>query len=153
LRDGRVIRDAIELANELLAAWNNGEGVSKSELERKHWNDGSSHGRRFDRFIRQTLGIETARKSKQTDRIADLEAQVRGLGRSPVGVEPPEWELQLLHRIKGAGTAGASPTARRPRAVLAHQLRPTPTHAPQPHVRTSAVRQTAPHRASTLNSR
>lgn len=89
--------DDIELANELLAAWNNGEGVSKSELERKHWNDGSSHGRRFDRFIRQTLGVETTRKSKQTDRIADLEAQVRGLGRSPVGVEPLAWEVQLLH--------------------------------------------------------
>jgi hypothetical protein len=48
--------DDIELANELLAAWNNGEGVSKSELERKHWKEGSSHGRRFDRFLRQTLG-------------------------------------------------------------------------------------------------
>jgi hypothetical protein len=89
--------DDIELANELLAAWNNGEGTSKSELERKHWNDGSSHGRRFDRFIRQTLGVETTRKSKQTDRIADLESQVRGLGRSPIGVDPPEWEAQLLH--------------------------------------------------------
>lgn len=89
--------DDIELANELLAVWNNGDGISKSELERKHWNDGSSHGRRFDRFIRQILGVETTRKSKQTDRIADLEHQVRGLGRSPSGVEPPEWEVQLLH--------------------------------------------------------
>lgn len=89
--------DDLELANKLLAAWDNGDGVAKSELERIHWADGSSHGRRFDRFIRQTLGVETTRKSKQTDRIADLEAQVRGLGRIPVGVEPPAWEVQLLH--------------------------------------------------------
>lgn len=87
----------IELANKLRAAWDNGSGTSKSELERIHWSDGSSHGRRFDRFIRQTLGVETSRKSKQTDRIADLQAQVRGLGRSPVGIEPPAWEVQLLH--------------------------------------------------------
>lgn len=89
--------DDIELANELLAAWDNGRGISKSELERRHWNDGSSHGRRFDRFIRQTLGLETTRSSKQTDRIADLEAQVRRLGRSPTGIDAPEWEVQLLH--------------------------------------------------------
>lgn len=90
-------QEDIELAHELLAAWDDGRGISKSELERKHWNDGSSHGRHFDRFIRQTIGIETARKSKQTDRIADLEAQVRGLGRSPAGAEPSPWEVQLLH--------------------------------------------------------
>lgn len=89
--------DDIELATELLAAWDNGQGISKSELERRHWNDGSSHGRRFDRFIRQTLGTETTRSSKQTDRIADLEAQVRSLGRSPAGIDAPEWEVQLLH--------------------------------------------------------
>lgn len=87
----------VELANELLASWNNGDGTSKSELERIHWDDGSSHGRRFDRFIRQTLGVPTTRRSKQTDRIADLEAQVRGLGSSPVGGDIPPWEVQLLH--------------------------------------------------------
>lgn len=87
----------IELANELLVAWDGGDGDSKSELERKHWDDGSSHGRRFDRFIRQTLGVETTRKSKQTDRIGDLEAQIHGLGRSPIGIDPPGWEVQLLH--------------------------------------------------------
>lgn len=89
--------DDVELANKLLDAWDNGNGTSKSELERIHWDDGSSHGRRFDRFIRQTLGVETTTKSKQTDRIADLEAQVRGLGRSPVGADQLAWEEQLLH--------------------------------------------------------
>lgn len=50
--------DDIELAHELLAAWSDGQGTSKSELERKYWNDGSSHGRCFDRFIRQALGLD-----------------------------------------------------------------------------------------------
>lgn len=87
----------IELANELLASWNDGDGTSKSELERIHWGDGSSHGRRFDRFIRQTLGVPTTRRSKQSDQISDLESQIRGLGESPIGVEVPEWEVQVLH--------------------------------------------------------
>ncbi len=86
-----------ELANKLLVAWDNGDGTSKSELERIHWRDGSSHGRRFDRFIRQTLGVQTTRRSKQSGRIADLEAQIRGMGRSPAGVKGPDWETQLLH--------------------------------------------------------
>lgn len=87
----------IELANELLAEWDNGDGASKSELERIHWGDGSSHGRRFDRFIRQNLGVPTTRRSKQSDRISDLEAQVRRLGQSPIDCEIPEWEIQLMH--------------------------------------------------------
>ena len=92
-----VSDEDVELATKLLDAWDNGNGTSKSELERIHWGDGSSHGRRFDRFIRQTLGVETSTRSKQSDRIADLEAQVRGLGRSPVGGVQPIWEAQLLH--------------------------------------------------------
>jgi hypothetical protein len=89
--------DDVELAHALLAEWNDGEGASKSELERRVWNDGSSHGRRFDRFIRENLGVPTTKRSKQTDRIADLERQVRGLGRAPVGSEPTLWEIQLQH--------------------------------------------------------
>jgi hypothetical protein len=89
--------EEIDLANELLAAWDSGRGQSKSELEREHWGDGSSHGRRFDRFIRQTLGVSTSRPSKQTDQIGDLQTQVRRLGQAPVGTDPPAWEVQLLH--------------------------------------------------------
>ena len=59
--------------------------------------DGGAHGRRFDRFIRQTLGVSTTKKSKQTDRIQALESQLRRLGTSPDGTELEEWEGQLLH--------------------------------------------------------
>lgn len=87
----------IALAQELLAQWDEGRGVSKSQLEIKTWDDATSHGRHFDRFIGKTLGITTSRRSRQSDRISDLERQVRSLGRHPVGTEPAEWEVQLQH--------------------------------------------------------
>ena len=87
----------VELAQELLAQWDNGNGVSKSQLERETWDDGSSHGRRFDRFIRGTLGVETSRRSRQTDRIADLETQILSLGAHPVGAKEVDWQVQLQH--------------------------------------------------------
>jgi uncharacterized protein DUF3644 len=87
----------VVLARELLAEWNEGRGTSKSEIERRVWGDGGAHGRRFDRFIRQTLGVATNRPSKQTDRIASLEAQLRRLGVVPDGTESTDWEAQLQH--------------------------------------------------------
>jgi hypothetical protein len=87
----------VALARALLAEWDEGRGTSKSEIERRVWNDGGAHGRRFDRFIRQTLGVATNRPSKQTDRISELEAQLRRLGVAPTGAELEEWEEQLHH--------------------------------------------------------
>ena len=84
------------LAKRLYAEWDHGRGASKSALERRTWNDGRSHGRRFDRFILKHLGINTSRQSKQSGRIKDLESQVRSLGRHPVGTEPSEVERQLI---------------------------------------------------------
>jgi len=85
----------VELAREFLDRWDDGNGVSKSQLERETWGDGSSHGRRFDRFVRGALGVETSRASRQTEGIASLEAQILGLGALPVGAETLEWQVQL----------------------------------------------------------
>ena len=85
----------IELARELLALWDNGTGISKSQLERQTWDDGSSHGRRFDRFIRSALNVETSGQSKQTGRIVELEKQVFSLGALPVGADEVNWQIQL----------------------------------------------------------
>jgi len=84
------------LARRLYAEWDHGRGTSKSALERRTWNDGRSHGRRFDRFILRHLGTRTVTQSKQTGRIRALESQIRSLGRYPVGTEPSEVELQLI---------------------------------------------------------
>jgi hypothetical protein len=87
----------IELAQGLFKAWDEGRGVSKSQLEIQTWGDATSHGRHFDRFVRSTLGISTNRPSKQTDRIAELERQIRGLGGVPTGNVEQEWEIQVQH--------------------------------------------------------
>lgn len=101
-RDHRKMGDDIsledkELAESVFARWNWGAGESKSELEREVWDDGSSHGRRFDRFIFRTLGVNTKKSAKSTTQIEQLERQVRSLGGHPLTRDPSEWELQLAH--------------------------------------------------------
>jgi hypothetical protein len=92
-----VDEDDIRLANELYEKWDHGRGISKSQLEIKTWNDATSHGRRFDRFVSRAIGASTTTRSRQSNRIADLERQVRSSGGHPAGFEPPEWEVQLQH--------------------------------------------------------
>jgi len=87
--------DEIALAEALLAEWDEGRGTSKSQIEIRVWDDPTSHGRRFDRFIRRTLGVPTNRPSKQSDRVAELKRQVRQLGGIPAGTRLKEWEIQL----------------------------------------------------------
>lgn len=85
----------VTLAQQLYAEWQGGK--PKSRIERETWGDGSSHGRRLDRFINVTLGLSTRKRSKQSARIDELEIQVRSLGRQPVGRIPVSWEVQLQH--------------------------------------------------------
>jgi hypothetical protein len=84
----------VEKAQALVAEWNNGKGTSKKDIELREWHDATSHGRRFDRFIQATLGINTSPvRSRPPTRIQQLEAQVRSLGSTPVGA--PDWEHDL----------------------------------------------------------
>ncbi|HVL38854.1 MAG TPA: DUF3644 domain-containing protein [Fimbriimonadaceae bacterium] len=94
--------EEIELAERLYAEWDQGRGTSKSRIEQREWGDASAHGRRFDRFIRRTLGFPTTRPSRQTDRIGDLEKQLRQLGHAPAGTEAADWEPQLQHARSAA---------------------------------------------------
>lgn len=87
----------VALAQDLLRRWDDGRGEAKSRLEIETWGDATAHGRHFDRFVRTVLGVHTSRPSKQSDRIADLERQVRGMGGAPVGAEVAHWEDQLRH--------------------------------------------------------
>lgn len=114
MTDETEAADDTELATRLLTEWDEGRGTSKSEIERREWDDGGAHGRRFDRFIRQTLGVATSKRSRQTDRIADLESQLRRLGLAPDGRVLDEWEQQLdhgRHAALGALRAWNDPTA------------------------------------------
>ncbi len=84
-----------ELAQRLLSEWQ--AGKPKSRIERETWNDGRSHGRHFDRFIFENLGVRTVQKSKLSDRVAELETQIRSLGAVPRGAVEHSWERQLQH--------------------------------------------------------
>lgn len=92
-----VSPEDVALAESLMTRWNWGKGESKSELEREVWGDGSSHGRRFDRFIFRSLGISTKKQAKSTTQIEELERQVRSLGGHPITRTAEEWEIQLAH--------------------------------------------------------
>lgn len=89
--------DDVALAQSLLARWDWGKGESKSELEREVWGDGSSHGRRFDRFIQRSLGVSTKKQARSTTTIDQLERQIKSLGGHPVTRVAEEWECQLSH--------------------------------------------------------
>jgi hypothetical protein len=95
--DQRAAEADVVLATRLWEEWNEGRGTSKSQIEIREWDDPTSHGRRFDRFIRRTLGESTSRPSKQTDRIERLEQQIRRLGGSPVGAHIEPWEPAAQH--------------------------------------------------------
>lgn len=96
--NGDTSREAdVDLAWRLLAEWKEGRGTSKSRIEIREWGDATAHGRRFDRFIRRTLGVPTNRPSHQSDQIGLLQNQLRRLGVTPLGVDIAEWEMQLQH--------------------------------------------------------
>ena len=87
--------EGVDLAHRLYEEWQ--AGKPKSRIEQETWNDGRSHGRRFDRFISRTLGLPTVKSSKLSDRVSDLEEQVRSLGGVPVGALEERWDRQLIH--------------------------------------------------------
>jgi hypothetical protein len=89
--------DDAALAERLWAEWDQGRGTSKSQIEIREWDDPTAHGRRFDRFIRRTLGQSTNRPPRHAGRVAELERQVRRLGAVPTGPAVLEWEPALYH--------------------------------------------------------
>lgn len=51
------------------------KGATKSDLERRYLDKPESHGKMFSSLVRQHLGIETERRSSQSERIRELEAE------------------------------------------------------------------------------
>lgn len=56
-------------------------GATKSSLEREYLNAPQSHGKLFSTLVREHLGVETEKRSSQSDRIAELEREVERLSR------------------------------------------------------------------------
>ncbi len=91
------------LAEEMHARWQAGE--SKSHLEIAYWDDGTSHGKRFTAYVRRWLGIETERRSEQTERIHQLEALLRAHGVSPTDAGDLAEEHRLLAKARESALA------------------------------------------------
>lgn len=79
----------IATLREMYEKWRN--GAKKSWLERDYLDAPQSHGKLFSSLVREHLGIETERRSSQSDRIAELEHEVAELRRllRQHGIQPP----------------------------------------------------------------
>lgn len=97
--------EEVELAQRLYAEWDTGHGTSKSQIEIREWGDATSHGRRFDRLIRRTLGVSTSRRSKQSNRIEALEGQLQRAGLVPSEARLTDEQAQLMHARHAALSA------------------------------------------------
>lgn len=90
-------------ASELLERWRSGE--SKSSLEVEYWGDSTSHGKAFTAYVKKWLGIDTERRSAQSERVAALESKLRLHGISPDDDESLSDDLQLLAASREAALA------------------------------------------------
>jgi len=90
-------------AEEMHARWLAGE--AKSQLEITYWGDGTSHGKRFTSYVRRWLGVETERRSEQTERIRHLEALLRVNGIAPTDAGDLAEEHRLVAKARESALA------------------------------------------------
>jgi len=90
-------------AEEMYSRWLAGE--AKSQLEIAYWNDATSHGKRFTAYVRRWLGVETERRSEQTERIRRLEALLRVNGIAPTDAGDLAEEHRLVAKARESALA------------------------------------------------
>ena len=91
------------LASEMHERWKKGE--SKSRLEIEYWGDAISHGKAFTGYVKRWLGVQTERQSKQSVRIANLEALLRSHGISSPEAGDLAEEFRLLAKSRESALA------------------------------------------------
>lgn len=82
------------IATEMHDRWRAGE--AKSRLEIEFWDDSTSHGKAFTSYVRRWLGVETEKKSSQSERVGELEDLLRVHGVSPSETGDLAEEYRLL---------------------------------------------------------
>ena len=92
-----------QLAREMYERWQKGE--SKSRLEIEYWDNSAAHGKAFTVYARRWLGIETEKQSRQSAKIARLEALLRVNGISPTEAGDLEEEHRLLAKSRESALA------------------------------------------------
>ncbi len=83
--------------------WKDGE--AKSRLEIEYWDDSTSHGKAFSAYVRRWLGIETERRSSQSERLGELENLLRVHGVSPTEAGDLAEEYRLLAKARESALA------------------------------------------------
>jgi hypothetical protein len=101
-------------AEEMHGRWLAGE--AKSQLEIAYWNDATSHGKRFTAYVRRWLGVETERRSEQTERIRRLETLLRVNGIGPTDAGDLAEEHRLVAKARESALAAVRCTTTRPPA-------------------------------------
>jgi len=91
------------VAAEMHERWKAGE--AKSRLEIEYWNDSTSHGKAFTAYVRRWLGVETERKSSQSERMDELEDLLRVHGISPSDAGDLAEEFRLLAKARESALA------------------------------------------------
>lgn len=91
------------MATELYERW--GSGEKKSPLEVEYFGNATSHGKFFTAYVRKWLGVETERKSIQTEHIERLESLLRANGISPGSAGDLAEEYRLLAKARESALA------------------------------------------------
>lgn len=91
------------VAKEMYERWQAGE--AKSQLEIEYWQNATSHGKAFTAHVKKWLGVETERKSGQTEQIDRLEGLLRAHGVSPSEAGDLEEEWRLVAKARESALA------------------------------------------------
>ncbi len=91
------------IAQAMLDRWRNGE--AKSRLEIEYWEDSTSHGKAFTSYVRRWAGVETEKRSSQTERVRELEDVLRAHGIPPTSAGDLAEEYRLLAKARESAMA------------------------------------------------
>lgn len=91
------------IAQEIYERWQAGE--PKSALEIEYWNNPTSHGKAFTAYVKKWLGIATEGRSRQAQRIEQLERKLRVHGISPSDSDELSVEYLLVAKARESALA------------------------------------------------
>ena len=95
--------DHRRVAQEMLGRWQAGE--PKSALEIEYWNNPTSHGKAFTAYIKKWLDISTEGRSRQAQRIEELERMLRVHGISSSESDELSAEYLLVAKARESALA------------------------------------------------
>lgn len=107
--NGRVAADEMtddehrRVAREMHDLWR--AGARKSQLEIDYWGNTGAHGKAFSGYVKRWLGVSTESKSKQSEELERLRAQLRVHGISPTPTGDLEEEFRLVGKARESALA------------------------------------------------